>query len=149
VTSSALYNLDNARSAEQLADMQALAARGVCVFCPEQLRHDPDQPILHETEHWILTPNEFPYAGAQLHLLLVPLLHVEDVLDLPVAALQDFWNALGFVREHYQLDHYGVGMRNGDTRQTGATIAHAHTHILVSDPGESTPLRMRFNAKPH
>lgn len=144
-----LYNFANARSAEQLADMQALDEAGICVFCPDNLRQDPNQPVLLETEHWILTPNEFPYSGARSHLLLVPHSHVEDMLDLPGAVQHDFWTAMGQVRQRFELAYYGLGIRNGDCSQTGGSIAHVHAHILVAEPGDERPLRMRFNAKLH
>ena len=51
--------------------------------------------------------------------------------------------------ERYQLQHYGLGVRNGDCRFTGATIAHVHAHVLVSaaEPG-AAPVRMRFSGRP-
>lgn len=143
-----LYNFANARTAEQLADMRALDAAGKCVFCPDNLRQDPDQPVLLETAHWMLTPNEFPYPAAKLHLLLVPHQHAEDLLDLAPEVQQDLWTALAEVRRRYQLSYYGFGVRNGDCSQTGGSIAHVHAHILVAEPGDERPLRMRFNAKP-
>ena len=76
------YYLGNARTDAQRDDMRALAATGACVFCPEQLAVDENQPILHRTPLWTVTPNEFPYAGTKLHLLLVPDEHVTDLLDI-------------------------------------------------------------------
>jgi diadenosine tetraphosphate (Ap4A) HIT family hydrolase len=51
---------------------------------------------------------------------------------------QDFWTVLAMVRERYGLGHYGLGIRNGDCRFTGATITHVHAHVLVGDPA-ATP----------
>ena len=144
------YCFENVRTPEQLAEMRSLEARGICLFCPDGLRQHERQQVLLRTRHWAVTPNEFPYAGTALHLLLVPHQHVADLLDLPGDAQQDFWTALGAVRERYGLRYYGLGVRNGDCRFTGATVRHVHAHVLVGDPGDggAPPVRMRFSARP-
>lgn len=143
-----LYCLENYRTAEQLAEMQRLEADGLCLFCPEGLRRRTGQPVLFQTRYWTVMPNDFPYQGTSLHLLLVPQQHAGDVLDLDADAQADFWTALAAVRERYDLTYYGLGMRNGDCRFTGATIAHVHAHVLVGDPSESAvPVRMRFSSR--
>ena len=51
--------------------------------------------------------------------------------------------------EKYQLTHYGLGVRNGDCRFTGATITHVHAHVLVSSGADGDPpVRMRFSGRP-
>jgi len=142
-----LYYLENYRTEDQLAEMRRLEAAGICLFCPDGIRRHKRQQILWQTSHWTVTPNKFPYAGTRLHLLLIPHEHVGDLLDLPAAARQDFWVVLGWVRERFALDHYGLGVRNGDCRFTGGTIRHVHAHVLVGDGG-GTPVRMRFSSTP-
>jgi ATP adenylyltransferase len=144
------YCLENYRTAEQLADMRQLEAQGVCLFCPAGLRSHTRQQILFQTRHWTVTPNEFPYPGTVLHLLLVPQQHATDLLDLDEAVRQDFWTALAAVRDRCGLGHYGLGVRNGDCRFTGATIRHVHAHVLVgdTDPDHATVVRMRFSSRP-
>jgi diadenosine tetraphosphate (Ap4A) HIT family hydrolase len=145
-----LYYLGNARTDEQRADMLALDASGTCVFCPEHLAADGNQPILHRTPLWTVTPNEFPYAGTRLHLLLVPDEHVTDLLDLSPAAQADFWPALGWVRERYGLTYYGLGSRNGDCRFSGGTIYHVHVHVIVGDVADPAhrPVRLKLSSRP-
>ena len=68
---------------------------------------------------------------------------------LPAAAQQDFWQALAALVRDHQLTYYGLGVRNGDCRYTGASIEHVHAHLLVGDPGPaSAAVRMRFSARP-
>lgn len=145
-----LYCTDNYRTEEQLAEMRRLEEAGICLFCPAALRSHADQRIAFETRHWAVTPNAFPYQGTKLHLLVVPHQHVNDMLDLDDEALADFWAALRQIRAHYGLDHYGLGVRNGNCSFTGATIAHVHAHILVGDPSlePEVPVRMRFSSRP-
>ena len=140
-----LYYLGNARSEEQRAYMRELEADGVCLFCPERMAADPEQEILHRTGHWTVTPNKFPYAGTTLHLMLVPDEHVTDLLDLSGAAQQDFWTALRWVRDRYDLTYYGLGARNGECRHTGGTIAHVHVHVIVGDPAAG-PVRFKVSS---
>jgi len=143
-----LYCLENFRTAEQLAEMRKLEAAGICLFCPEGLRQHDRQTVLWETSHWTITPNEFPYKGTELHLLLVPRQHANDVLDLDPASQQDFWNALAMVRERFDLRYYGLGIRNGDCKFTGATVAHVHAHVLVASAlMQGEPVRMRFSPR--
>jgi ATP adenylyltransferase len=145
-----LYCFGNVRTERQRAEMERLEAAGVCLFCPEGLAASSGQQVLLATEHWSVTPNEFPYPGTSLHLLLVPRLHATGLLELPEPVLADFWVALRAVVESQGVSHYGLGVRNGDCRFTGATIRHVHAHLLVGqedDPG-ATPVRMRFSSRP-
>jgi ATP adenylyltransferase len=144
------YCFENHRTAEQLADMRQLEAQGLCLFCPEGLARHARQQILFRTRHWTVTPNAFPYPGTRLHLLLVPGQHAADLLDLDEVVRQDFWTALGTVRDRYDLSYYGLGVRNGDCRFTGATIRHVHAHVLVGDasPQNAAAVRMRFSSRP-
>jgi ATP adenylyltransferase len=142
--------MENVRTAEQLAEMQRLDAAGVCLFCPGGLAGHNRQEVLFRTRHWAVTPNAFPYPGTKLHLLLVPDQHAGDLLDLDPEVQADFWTALGQVRERYELDYYGLGVRNGDCRFTGATIVHVHAHVLAGHrvAGPDGPVRMRFSSRP-
>ncbi|HEV2376148.1 MAG TPA: HIT domain-containing protein [Streptosporangiaceae bacterium] len=141
-----LYYFDNARTPEQRAEMERLDGAGVCLFCPEHLVSHPRQEILFSTEHWNATTNAFPYPGTSLHLLLLPHQHVSDLLALTSEAQNDFWTALAEVDKRYSLTSYGVGVRNGDLRLSGATIAHLHVHVLVAANTDGAPtVRMRFS----
>ncbi len=144
---SELYYARNSRGDRQTRAMQDLAERGVCLFC--ELPARAEQPVLYEGRHWFVTGNLYPYKGTRLHLLLVPREHVRDVLDLTKAAQGDLWPTLAWVRERYQLEHYGLGSRNGDCRYTGGTIAHVHVHVLVGDvtDPDHEPVRMKFSSR--
>jgi ATP adenylyltransferase len=143
------YCFENVRTPEQRAEMAGLDAAGICLFCPEQLARHPRQRILLSTAHWTATPNEYPYPGTSLHVLLVPHQHASDLLELRDEVRGDFWVALAAVAKACDLRHYGLGIRNGDCRYTGATIRHVHAHVLVGSPDEGAPpVRMRFSSRP-
>jgi diadenosine tetraphosphate (Ap4A) HIT family hydrolase len=144
-----LYCFGNVRTEEQRAEMARLNAAGICLFCPGQLSRHPRQRILLSTAHWTVTPNEYPYPGTSAHLLVVPHQHASDLLELSDEVRSDFWVALGAAVEARGIRHYGLGVRNGDCRFTGATITHVHAHVLVgSDDPAAPPVRMRFSSRP-
>ncbi len=143
-----LYHLGNHRSDEQLARMRALEAAGSCLFCPETVAAREDQ--LHVTRHWTVLPNDFPYRGTKLHLLLVPTEHVNDLVDLSPEAQADLWPTLAWARDSYALSYYGLGARNGDPRYTGGTVEHLHLHLIVGDVDDPAhqPVRLKLSSRP-
>ena len=143
-----LYCTDNHRTAEQLAEMRQLEAAGICLFCPDGLRQQAPEQILWEADHWWVISNKFPYRGTSLHLLVIPHEHASDMIDLDPVSQSDFWNVLALIRERFDLKHYGLGVRNGNCRFTGATVAHVHAYILVGDENSGTEIRMRFSSHP-
>lgn len=141
-----LYNFDNYRAQDQLAQMQRLDDLGICLFCPGQLESSGDE--LHQAGAWTVRANEYPYRGTRLHLLLIPRTHVDDIALLPAAERDDFWSALQWVRDHFELDYYALAVRCGDCRFTGGTIEHVHVHVVVGDvddPGHE-PVRVKLSS---
>jgi len=143
-----LYNFDNTRTAEQLAQMRALADAGVCLFCPDQ--SPVDLPVVQRLPLWTVISNRFPYRGTKLHLLLVPDEHVADLIDLSAAAQAGFFTALAWARSEYGLSFYSLAARNGDPRFTGATIGHLHVHLLTGDVDnpDHEPVRVKLSSRP-
>lgn len=130
-------------------DMKTLEARQVCLFCPEHLIGDSEHVIFHATEWWTVTNNRYPYNGARSHVLLVPSVHVKDIAELPAQAKDDFWNVLDWSRARWDMAFYGLGVRCGDFRYTGATLEHVHVHLIVGDvfDPDHEPIRMKFSAR--
>ena len=143
-----LYYTGNSRTEEQLAQMLELEAAGVCIFCPEHLSNY--RPIVHKTTLWTVTTNRFPYRGTQLHYLLLPDEHVDDLVDLSPESHADFWTALRWARDEHGLTYYGLASRNGDCAFTGATIRHVHVHLVQGDVEnpEHTPVRVKLSSHP-
>lgn len=125
-----LYCLDHARTDDQREQMRALDEEKICVFCPEGFAA-LDQPILGRTTHWTITSNPHPYRNAELHLLLVPYAHVNDMLHLSVLAKADFFAALKWARDHYALNVYRTMVRSGACATSGAVVEHLHVHVIV------------------
>jgi ATP adenylyltransferase len=143
-----LYYTGNYRTEEQLTQMLELEAAGVCIFCPEHL--PKYRPVVHKTALWTVTTNRFPYRGTQLHYLLLPDEHVDDLVDLSPESHADFWTALRWARDEHGLTYYGLASRNGDCAFTGATIRHVHVHLVQGDVEnpEHTPIRVKLSSHP-
>jgi ATP adenylyltransferase len=145
-----LYYLGNARHPDQFDTMRRLEAAGICIFCPAQVDDPGDPQLVLSAKHWVVRRNAYPYAGTRLHLLVVPRRHVTDMLDLPDEELAGFWEVGRAIREHYQLEYYGLGARCGDCVYTGGTIAHVHVHLVVGDVDdpEHSPVRLKLSSRP-
>jgi ATP adenylyltransferase len=145
-----LYYPGNSRDAEQCAEMVRLEDDGTCLFCPEHFSAGRERRVLSQTRWWSITENKYPYRGSKLHLLLIPTLHVPDILALPEPALADFWTALAWVKNNYALQFYGLGMRCGNCMFTGGTIEHLHVHVVVGDveDPQHEPVCLKLSSRP-
>lgn len=146
----AKYNLATARFDEQKKQMEDLQARGVCAFCMDHFDKEHREPIEYETEHWVVSKNDYPYKGTTLHLLLIPKEHVHTLSALSPAALADFSPTIVAVEKQWKLTHYAVGIRSGDMHHTGGSVEHLHAHIVVGDTAadDHEPVRFKMSSKP-
>jgi ATP adenylyltransferase len=159
-----LYFLGNARSEEQRREMAALESAGICIFCPSSYQYGGGEPevlldygtgrsyrkqVLEANGTWAILRNEYPYPGTTEHVMLVPSAHVTNMEDLDWASRIGFWEILDRAATIYgQSGFYGLGVRNGDMRFTGGTIAHLHVHLVVGDvhsPGHE-PVRLKISS---
>lgn len=122
------YLLEAARTPDQRAEMERLIEADVCLFCDP-----PDRKYVLRSQHWHVVHNKFPYNGASLHLLIVPELHVDSLIDLPPDALRDYAIVLMQLEKNFGLTAYAHFMRVGEMSRTGASIAHLHGHVIVGD----------------
>lgn len=144
-----LYNFDAARNEHQLAKMQDLEAKGVCIFCPEHIHEDEEELIIDST-HWMVKKNTYPYKGSKLHLVIIPKLHVSTVAELPIEAQQAFLPTIVECETLFKLGSFAIGMRSGDMRYNGGSIDHLHAHLLVGgiDSSDSEIIRFKMSSRP-
>lgn len=138
-------NIDNAGIVprdDYQAALKSILAEGHCPFCEDYLHHHHKEPILWKSDHWIVTKNAWPYAGTQLHFLLITREHVERVEDLSLEAQQSFFAEYARLVEEFSLSGATILWRSGNTTQTGASVVHLHAQIIVSHPRteNSTPI---------
>jgi diadenosine tetraphosphate (Ap4A) HIT family hydrolase len=144
---SALYNLDAARGSEQLERMRALEAEGVCIFCPEHAATWQREPVEDEGEHWYVTRNDFPYAGADAHFLIVARRHVQAFQDLPDEAGAELWRIRRELAARLGAPAYATVERSGDMRLNGGSVEHLHVHFVALGPDPAHTVRFRVSAR--
>ena len=143
----ALYHLDAARSAEQRAYMEELEARGVCVFCPEHFADYHREPVEHSGEYWFVTRNDYPYAGAAAHYLIVPHRHVASFDELPDEAGAELWAMKRWLAERLGGVATATVERSGDMRFNGGSVAHLHTHFVALSDAPAETVKFRVSAR--
>jgi len=124
-------NLDHARVPHQVETMKRIVADDRCPFCKENLFTYHTKPILHESEHWILTENFAPYEGTKKHYLLIAQKHCTGFWELSDEAKLDFFAILNTVRENESFLGGTIVMRWGDTERTGASVTHLHAQLVI------------------
>jgi thymidylate synthase len=135
-------NLENARESEQILVMQKIQEEGYCPFCPGNLKKNHHEETLRETDHWIVTKNQWPYEHTKLHLMLVLKYHAEKLTDISKDAAHEYIELIQWIEETYKVKGGMFGMRIGEPELSGATVRHLHGQYVVPDietigPGES------------
>lgn len=140
-------NLDNARHEDQLEVMKTIIDDGVCPFCIDSLRKYHKKPIIDESDHWIVTSNQWPYEHTSAHFLLIARHHIQTITELPSGAFEELGSHVKHLIDNYDLDYGGLAMRFGDIRYTGATVNHLHAHVLRAerDLPENVKVKFKFS----
>lgn len=136
-----MQDISNARSEKQAQDMRDLEAARACLFCPEGLKLKGKR-VFHRGKHWYVTPNDFPYKGTTVHVMIVPNRHIASFADLTQEELLEFPAMITWISKEFDIKGAGMFCRFGDTSYTGATIHHLHFHIAqgVQRSEETEPL---------
>jgi ATP adenylyltransferase len=142
-----LYNPDAARNERQRAYMEDLAARGVCVLCPENVAREQREPIEWSGEHWYVKKNDYPYEGARAHYLIVARRHVADFCELPDEAGAELWAIKRELQRRLRPVALATVERSGDMRFNGGSVAHLHVHLVALDEAPAATVRFRVSAR--
>lgn len=126
-------NLNNARKQEQIEVMQKIAQQNHCPFCEENLRLYHKEPILKETQYWLLTKNQWPYQHTKHHFLLIYKKHVTQLRELDPEAGSELFALVKELENKYQFEGGGFSMRFGDTDFSAGTVNHLHVQLIVPD----------------
>jgi ATP adenylyltransferase len=140
---------DNARSDDQRAVMADIVDAAHCPFCSENLHKYHKQPIIRETDFWVLTTNQWPYEHTKLHLLAIYKHHAVKLAELDPAAGTDLLQLFQWAEAEYQVPGGGWAMRFGDTNYSAGTVAHLHAQFVVPDlesPGYE-PVRIKIGKR--
>lgn len=124
-------HLAHGRTDEQLEVMRRIQKDGVDPFDWSLLPKYHREPIIKRGEFWVITPNDYPYEGSTLHLLLIYRDAVQRITEVDQAAFLELWESLAWIEKEYRLTHGALVMRFGEPSLTGASVHHLHLHIIV------------------
>jgi ATP adenylyltransferase len=133
MSSTKFVDIDNSRKEDQRQVMQEIVNQDHCPFCAENLTKYHKQPILKETEHWILTPNQWPYDNTKIHLLGILKEHKEKLSELTPQMGAELFEIVAWAEKEFTMPGGGFAMRFGDTEYSAATVKHLHIQLLVPD----------------
>ncbi|MSR76183.1 MAG: HIT domain-containing protein [Candidatus Ryanbacteria bacterium] len=127
----------NARTEGYARTLAEIQAAGLCPFCPENFRWHPHSIIFHE-DGWRLTPNAHPYENAEYHLLIIPDRHYTGVWNISSQDWKTIRDLVLKAGSRFKFKGGGLTLRYGDTKLSGATVAHLHFHLIVPKIDAST-----------
>ena len=140
-------NIDNAGRGEDHAYkkvIEKIAEDKVCPFCRENLEIYHKNPIIKETDYWILTTNMYPYKNTLHHFLLIHKNHITDSKDIRPEAWTELHHHLNWLTDKYNIPGGTFFMRCGETSHTGASVTHLHAQMVVADNTKKEPVLARF-----
>ncbi|MDQ8046565.1 MAG: HIT family protein [Solirubrobacteraceae bacterium] len=141
-----LYDISAARTDHQREYMEQLTRDGICIFCPEHVAEYHREPIEHHGEYWYVTKNDYPYAGAEAHYLIVPHAHVTSFDELPDAAGAELWAIKRMLKEQLAPLATATVERSGDMHYNGGSVAHLHTHFVALPAEPELTVRFKVSA---
>lgn len=139
-------NLSSARVKHQKKQMEEIAKRGICPFCREYFEEYHAAPILRERKYWLVTKNDYPYEGTEVHLLLVHKKHIEKVSQISKDGFIELLNHLSWIEKKFKIKGASFVLRSGDSEYTGASIAHLHAHLVLGSKQKksSVPIKVKI-----
>ncbi|MFZ2187981.1 MAG: HIT domain-containing protein [Candidatus Moraniibacteriota bacterium] len=139
-------DLKNARKEEQIAVMKKIIADGVCPFCHDFVEKKKpayhSNPVLVETDFWVVTRNAWPYGHTKEHLILVIKRHILNPEEMKEEEILDLWNIIREVKQKLGITHSTLLMRSDTTGKTGATVQHLHAQLVVASGDEPVITRI-------
>lgn len=140
-------NVNQARSEEQRAVMEQIQKDGVCPFCPEHLHKYHKGPIIKESDHWILTKNQWPYEHVKIQLLAIHKTHIEHLKELSPEAGKELFELFSWASQKYNMPGGAVAIRFGSNPELGnygSSVLHIHAHLIEPDLANPAGEKIRF-----
>jgi len=139
-------DLKNARKEEQIAVMKKIISDGVCPFCHDFVDNEKpayhSNPVLIETDFWVVTRNAWPYDHTKEHLVIVIKRHILTPEEMKDEEILDLWNIIKKVKQELEITHSTFLMRSDSTGKTGATVQHLHAQLVVASGDEPVITRI-------
>lgn len=130
-------NIVNARKGEYKRVIETIAKTGQCPFCPKNFKYHK-KPIYKTKGNWFLTNNSWPYKNTSQHLVIIDKKHKEKFSELKNKDLAEVGYLVNFAIKKWRIKGGALCMRFGDTKFTGASVAHLHFHIISPELNKKT-----------
>lgn len=128
---SSLVNPANAHGKDAYtAELTGILAEGVCPFCRPHATRFLNETIAQEGS-WFAVRNKYPYEHTLHHILIVQENHIETLDGLNGNQMGELLILLNRLCEELRIDGGAFAVRFGNTKMTGATVAHLHGHLIV------------------
>lgn len=120
-----------------------------CVFCQAAAKEiSLDSLCVFKTKYSQIVLNKYPYNNG--HLLVLPLEHIGNLLDLSPERYDDLHSTLRLavqaVKDIYKPNGYNLGMNQGSTGGAGIPD-HLHYHIVPRWSGDLNFFPLIANTK--
>jgi len=132
-TKNNFVDLRNSRGGDQDEVMKKIIEANEDPFSPENIKKYHKQPVLLDSEGWIVTLSQYPYQNTKQHFLLISKRYVEQMSELQQEEILDLFKCFTWLKENHRVEGGALGMRFGDTILSGATVKRLHAHIIVPD----------------
>lgn len=110
-----------------------------CFFCEAAGdTEDPDRLVVHVAEYHLVMLNKYPYSNG--HLLIAPLSHVADPLEVDQAAARELWplvlKSQRVLKQAYRPQGFNMGINLGKAGGAGVP-GHYHYHVVPRWEGDT------------
>src|SRR5680860_262163 len=131
MTSKKLCNLNHIRGANQKKNMEKALKAKECIFCPKNIAKYHTSPIERKGQFWLITKNDYPYDGSELHYLFIYNQHIDSLSKIKPEAMTELIGHLKWLEKKFKIKGGAVLIRFGDSDRTSASITHLHGHFIV------------------
>ncbi len=121
------------RGDKQYETMLSKLADEECGLCTLSVHPKPILARACEgTDHeWIITERfEIP-ENVEHYWLILPTRHIENQFQLTLGDYEAIHRLVTWATEEFNLDGFGLTLRSGNTKRTGATCKHIHWPMIV------------------
>lgn len=126
-----LVNLENSRTEHQRQNMAQAMKSKECLFCEQHLAKYHQAPIERRGQYWLVTKNDYPYDGTELHYLFIYRKHIDSLGQIAPGAMNELSGHLKWLEKKFKIKGGAILIRFGDSNRSSATITHFHGHFIV------------------
>ncbi len=118
-----------------------------CPFCTMAVH---PKPILHEVgkgtaHHWFITERHAVPGDVEQYLMIIPGRHLENYQEMTTNDHLMVQRLVEWAEQEFSLEGFGLLLRSGASRRTGATVRHLHYHIIMPEIDSETDRAKTYN----